>query len=271
MALLKFENTICTADTSFLSADKYTFSVLIRILAGQCALTLIESEKLVICHSTPPYPVWVWLSSNASKDQKERAYSLSKEHFDFKKHRFNLSHSLSEYFIERGKEDGIDFQVEMNMLAYSCESPIEPKRKADGFLEVASQKDLDEVTNFIKTFHVEIDMDIHNEEVYKQRAQEYINTKTFFFWNNNQKRVACCLYREMETQCSIACVFTANDQRRSGYASNLVYSVSKLIVEKGKTPTLYTDADYSASNSCYTQIGFELRGALCEIGCGNEE
>ena len=45
-------------DLSFLKDDEFTFSVLIRILQGECRLTITDGGKFVICHSSEPYPVW---------------------------------------------------------------------------------------------------------------------------------------------------------------------------------------------------------------------
>jgi predicted GNAT family acetyltransferase len=33
----------------------------------------------------------------------------------------------------------------------------------------------------------------------------------------------------------------------------------------GYIPMLYTDADYKASNNCYENIGYILRGKICTI------
>ena len=57
-------------------------------------------------------------------------------------------------------------------------------------------------------------------------------------------------------------VYTPVHARRMGYAGNLVYAVAKAQLEQGRTPMLYTDANYAASNTCYTQIGFTLQGEL---------
>jgi predicted GNAT family acetyltransferase len=45
----------------------------------------------------------------------------------------------------------------------------------------------------------------------------------------------------------------------------MVYQVTQILKEKGFNPTLYTDADYVASNACYEKIGYVLRGKLCTI------
>ena len=55
------------------------------------------------------------------------------------------------------------------------------------------------------------------------------------------------------------------------YAENLVYQVTRLVTEKGFTPMLYTDADYAASNACYTKVGYQCRGRLCTIAANNNQ
>ena len=50
------------------------------------------------------------------------------------------------------------------------------------------------------------------------------------------------------------------------FAEHLVYQVTMMAKEEGYTPMLYTNADYTASNSCYEKIGYVLQGKLCTIG-----
>ena len=61
-------------------------------------------------------------------------------------------------------------------------------------------------------------------------------------------------------------VYTREEYRRRHYAENLVYAVTKTAKDAGYTPTLYTDADYAASNACYKKIGYKLKGTLRTVG-----
>ena len=65
---------------------------------------------------------------------------------------------------------------------------------------------------------------------------------------------------------SINLVFTRPEFRRKHYAQNLVYQVTRLAIDAGYVPMLYTDADYTASNACYEKIGYVLQGKLCTVG-----
>ena len=67
---------------------------------------------------------------------------------------------------------------------------------------------------------------------------------------------------------SINLVYTKEEYRRKKYAANLVYEVTKIALDNGYIPMLYTNADYKASNACYEKIGYELKGKLCTIKVG---
>ena len=64
-------------DYKLLDQDKYTFSVMSRIIRGELELCLTDHEKLIICFSGQPYPVWIWTPDNASVADMERAYKIA--------------------------------------------------------------------------------------------------------------------------------------------------------------------------------------------------
>ena len=64
-------------DYKLLDQDKYTFSVMSRIIRGDLELCLADHEKLIICFSGQPYPVWIWTPDNASVADMERAYKIA--------------------------------------------------------------------------------------------------------------------------------------------------------------------------------------------------
>ena len=60
-------------------------------------------------------------------------------------------------------------------------------------------------------------------------------------------------------------VFTHPEYRGNGYAGMLVAFLCRTLRAEGRTPMLYTDADYPASNRAYAKIGFTPRGALTQM------
>lgn len=68
-----------------------------------------------------------------------------------------------------------------------------------------------------------------------------------------------------ETYVDIHSVVTAENRRGKGYARALLSVLCRDILEKGRTPMLYADRDYPASNAAYRQIGFTEAGTLTEL------
>ena len=109
-------------------------------------------------------------------------------------------------------------------------------------------------------------VDKNSEQAYKKDIEEFINSNTLFFWKNClNEYAAMCTYVMNGDKCNVSHVFTKSDQRRRDYAARLVYEVTEKIRQIGKIPTLYTNADYQASNECYKSIGYKLQGELCTV------
>lgn len=263
----KYEGCICRIDTKILEADEYCFSVLVRILGGECERCITDGERLIICYSARPYPVWVWLPSDAREEELSRAYMLLNENFGFDgTHRFNTRYEHADYFIKRAAQDGLTLSITANMHAYTCDAPIPPQRSSNCRLVRADDKDLELVTRLIDEFHREASIDKTNMQTYRKRARALIADGCFYLMKDEAGEVAaCCTLTPMERHSAIGSVYTLPSKRRLGHAARMVYEVTRLALESGKPPVLYTDADYAASNACYTGIGYKRMGSLCTI------
>ncbi len=255
-------------DFALLEGDRYTFFVLRRILGGGCTLLLTDHERLIICFSVSPYPVWIWTPDGAPEEEFERAYRLSAENGLLDgTHTFNLKYEPAEYFLRRAAADGLALSLERNMFAYDCPKPIEPTDKADGQLRRCTDEDLEELVECFDLFHEAIGIDKKDREGYRADARTAIESGRMFFWQNAAGRnVACCKYGPNGNMAAVNYVFTRPEYRRMHYAENMVYQVSCLAQAEGCLPMLYTNADYVPSNACYEKIGYILRGKLCTIG-----
>lgn len=201
-------------------------------------MLLTDHERLIICFTGNPFPIWIWTLDNASEAEMEKAYQIASEHSLLNgEYRFNLKYDLARFFIERAAADGKTLSISINMFAYDCQNPAKPTKIADGSIHRCSSEDIDELVDFMDLFHKEIGIDQTDRNGYR-----------------------------MDVEASINLVFTRPEFRRKHYAENLVYQVTKLAMGAGYVPMLYTDADYTASNACYEKIGYVLRGKLCTIG-----
>ena len=254
-------------DYALLSRDKYTFSVLTRLLGGTNTLLLTDHERMIICFSEDPFPVWIWTAEDATEEELEKLYGLLRENGLMDgTHRFNIRYELADFLTRRAKKDGVAFAVEMNMFAYDCPVSIAPT-PTDGCLHQPNpDEDIDEAVEFMDLFHRDIDMDHESMEAYRRKAEEALKNRGIYFWQNAEgKNVSSCTWHPVADMAVIGLVYTSLGERRKHYAENLVYQVTNIAREAGYMPMLYTDADYAASNACYEKIGYILRGKLCTI------
>lgn len=254
-------------DYRLLEADKYTFFVLKRIIGGECRLLFSDHERLILCFSAPPYPVWIWTPDDAPVEEMERAYQLVRENELLTgDYQFNCKYSLAQYFMQRASEDGFNAEISTNLYAYDCLDPIAPKEKAEGVVYRCEMKDLEEVVELMDLFHKEVGIDQRDLLSYRADAKAYIQSGNLFFWKDPQgNHVASCKYTPNGEMASISLVYTRPEFRRKHYGENLVYQVTMKAKEAGYVPMLYSDADYAASNACYQKVGYILRGKLCTI------
>jgi hypothetical protein len=253
-------------DYSLLESDRYTFSLLKRLLGGTNKLLLTDHKRVIVCFSNEPFPVWIWNADDASEHELDRIYILCRENGLLDgKHRFNVKYELAEYFIKRAEKDGITFKIETNMFAYENPEPIPPS-PCEGSLHQCGKDDVEVVVEFMDMFHQDIDVDHETLEEYRKKAEEGIRHGSMFFWKDAAGRnVSSCHLNPNGEMAAIGLVYTRKEARRKHFAENLVYQVTMIAKNAGFMPMLYTDADYVASNSCYEKIGYVLRGKLCTI------
>ena len=148
------DNFVDERDYKILEADKYTFFVLTRIMAQNCELLLSDHERLIICLSSNPFPVWIWTADDATSEEMENAYKLSDEHgFLDGKHGINMKYELAEFFIKKTAEESSasphlpKLSIKKNMFAYDNPKPLQPASATsiDGHLYQCQISDLDEL------------------------------------------------------------------------------------------------------------------------------
>ena len=265
---VKMDNFVDERDFELLAQDKYTFSVLSRIIRGECEIRLTDHERMIICFTGQPYPVWIWTPDGASEDEFERAYQLAKDlNVMDGEHRFNIKYELAEYFIDRAKKDGLDLKITTNLFAYDCPSPLAPSSVVDGKIHQCTKEDFDIMVDFFDMFHEAVGIDKESRETYRLYAENDIGKGSLYVWETEDGEYASsCNWHPVQDMASIGLVYTRDEFRRRHYAEHLVYQVTKIAQDAGYLPMLYTDADYVASNACYEKIGYILRGKLCTIG-----
>ena len=259
------DSCVDARDMRLLEGDRYTFAVLRRILGGPCDLVLTDHEKLILCHSAARYPVWLWTPDDLTESDRARAWALAEAHRPLSAgYRYNLKVELAEDFLARARAGGLPAAILTNMLAYDCPEPVPPGMPTDGAPEQCGMDDLDVAVAFRRSFSKAIGETPMDDAALREQVSEAIGRGAFFLWRNGAgEAVACC---GCKPDGCLGPVYTKPEHRRRHYARHLVYHVTCHVAAMGLIPMLYTDADYLASNACYTGIGYVPRGRLCTIG-----
>lgn len=254
-------------DFQLLAQDRYTFSVLSRVLHGDCNCVRTDHQRFILCHTAQPYPVWLWTPDGISEAEKAHAWTVADETLPMAEgYRYNLKYELAEYFIAQAQATGTAARIATNMYAYDCPQPVSPTLSTDGDFHICTADDVDEAAEMIYQFHDAVHADRMSLENCRLLALQRIETGSFFFWKNaGGETVACASCTINDGLGCVGGVYTKPQHRRKHYAQHLVYRVTRMLADKGLMPMLYTDADYAASNACYEKIGYVLRGKLCTI------
>ena len=252
-----------------LEADKYSFNVLRHIVTGPCELLMTDHERVIICASSFLYSIWIWTKEGLSEDDAEKVYQIvATQQLFCDRYRFNLKYAMAEFFMRRAAQDGLHVTMEQNMHAYECTAPIAPKECVDGVMHPCRQEDCAQLALLMERFYQEVPI-IPSRSLaeYRKHAGNLIDAGRVFFWKNKDGATVstCSVSESVDGLTRLGHVFTQPHYRRQHYAERLVYEVTRLILERGETPMLYADANYSVSNACYQKLGYLLRGSLCTL------
>ena len=265
--LKHYQNQNVAEDVALLqNDDAITFSVLVTILQGNCVHTYTNHESVIICHSMPPYPVWIWCKDiTNTEDIKSIAACLKKEFPLEEGHTYNIGYEL----LEALKKVDTDFEtveIKTNLLSYRLDNIKEINFSCDGERGLIEEAELEYATKLWHDLCLEMQGIDHDEEFCRNKIVRHIEGKNLHCWRNAVGEIVALTDRgDNETYSKIGAVYTLPQHRRKGYAINLVSAVTRDILKDNLVPILYTDADYGASNSCYKNIGYEQVGSLCTV------
>lgn len=263
---MKYEYNENIVDINMFHKDKLIFVVLEGIVNNKCRRVITDHRSFIICHSQDPYPIWIWAEDNITEDILFEIWECVKKEFLFHKdYKIISKYFVIDYFIKKSKAEGKHLlEIFLNMCTLECHEPITPTKSTNGTMGIADIDDLNDAAEYLYQFKQETGIDMETREQCLQKAKNLIEQEKLYFWKNKEgKNVAMCSFGVENGIGKLTHVYTKKEERRKGYAINLVYEVTCIIKEIGSLPVLYTDLDYKASNECYKKIGYIEVGKLC--------
>lgn len=252
--------------------DKYKFNLIYLMLESDTAFFISDEESYIVGRGTVGYPTWIWTKDGITRDKVLEVEEVLKQYLtDNDKDKFTCKKELYNYFLE----DNLEFlnkedYFEMGFLY--CREGKKP-RDTDGKISRVFEDELDVIANYWYLDCQEMNdySPITMEQAIKD-AREMIESGNLYVWRNKQDKIVCMgTYKENAGQARIGHVYTPVEERGHAYAANLIYEITKILLEQGLVPLLYTDYNYVASNKAYINAGYIDTGILINFTCSKSK
>ena len=257
--------------TSDFQKDKYKFSLILKNLPSPDLELYSDEEYYIICRGSKKWPTWIWTKDNFNKSKIVEIENLIKMYLtDKDKDKFTCKKELYDLLVERNFENlNADDYFEMGFLI--CNKTIEPK-KCDGILSLPTDADKEILTKYWHEDSQEMNgVEPISMKQAKKDIEEFLKSGNFYILRNKEGKIVCMAsYSVTENQAKISHVYTPIEERRKGYASNLIFLMTNDILAKGYIPLLYTDYNYIPSNKAYINAGYEYAGMLINFSCSKQ-
>ena len=152
-------------------------------------------------------------------------------------------------------KSGLKSRLHMEMRLFVL-NELNTIKKTGGHMISADLGHLDLLADWGKKFHLDVGMNI-NDDFILRHVKYQIETGNAFIWMDDGP--VCMTFRERphDDGVTIGFVYTPDELRNRGYATNLVESVSRYSLERGYNYcSLFTDLSNPTSNSIYLKIGY---------------
>lgn len=132
-----------------------------------------------------------------------------------------------------------------------------------GSMRSANAEDLQTLRDWLIAFQSEAMGALISPNAAEAMAFRRITDGEIFFWEHQKPVSMAASTRPTSHTISIGSVYTPPEQRRKGFASALVATLSQKLLDDGfECITLFTDLAYPTSNHIYQQVGYQ---AVCDF------
>lgn len=227
-----------------------------------------DEQSYVICRGAVGLPTWVWTADDIGEAQMaEIAQILADAYLQPERNQLTAKPRFYEY-LRNSAYPYLDPEDYFEMGTLECNG-LKEIRRCDGHMEPARPEDLDTLAKYFYLDCQEMEgVDHITMERATEKTKEKIDSGTYFVWRNDTGEIVSMAdYRVIGTQAKLGTVYTETNARCKGYATNLIHTMTKDLLDRGLTPLLYTDYNYPASNTAYKNAGYEDTGVLINFGC----
>ncbi len=248
-------------DTKQYKNDSTKFFFVERNRRLEGAKVVTDNMSYVLCQSKSGFPVWVWTLDKLSLSKLKELKQVLTSYLDDSEVQVTSRKQVYDYLVQCNNPY-VDRSSYFEMGFLQCDQAVKPN-PCDGYLDKVSLDEVNLLSEYVYLDRLELQLDVLTREEAYDKAVSLFHDDNFYVWRNNLgKLVAYLNYQVYENKAKLGNVYTVKEERRKGYCANLVYTVSKKLLEEGYTPFLYTDYNYPASNGAYQKVGYKDLGYL---------
>lgn len=251
--------------------DKYKFNLILKNLPSPELELYSDEENYIICRGSKKWPTWIWTKDNFDISKIGEIEELIKMYLtDNEKDKFTCKKELYDMLIER-KFDNLNLDDYFEMGFLICYETKKPK-DCDGILSKPTEEDIKVLIKYWYDDNLEMNgVDKVTLEQAEKDVKDFVKDEKFYVLRNLKNKIVCMAsYSITGKQAKINHVYTPIEERKKGYAANLIYIMTNAILDKGLVPLLYTDYNYIPSNKAYINCGYEAQGILVNFSCSRE-
>lgn len=168
-----------------------------------------------------------------------------------------LADKFAKYYSSiANKEARLNFPMRILVLKELSDAEL----LEDVIFRNANNNDKEVLLKHLQEFHKEALGEEIEKEILKERLDNYFKMGCFVLEKDGKIVSQAVISRELTKGKAISEVYTPKEFRGKGYAYNLIYRISKQILEeRAEYCVLYTDDNNPISNHVYEKIGYQRR------------
>ena len=252
--------------------DQYKFGLILKNLPSPELELYSDEESYVACRGSKKFPTWIWTSDDFEESKISEIEELIRLYLtDNEKDKFTCKKELYDLLVKRNFANlNLDDYFEMGFLI--CHQTKAP-RACDGVLSKPAESDVEVLVKYWYDDNIEM---VGNDSITMEQAKKdvefFMADDKFFVLRNAENKIVCMASYDLAgEQAKINHVYTPAEERKKGYAANLIYLMTNDILERGFVPLLYTDYNYIPSNKAYVNAGYEDKGILINFSCSKKK
>lgn len=237
--------------------EKDKFYLLSVIALSSSPLMYSDLENYIIGRSETRYPTWIWTKDNLSEEKTDEITKILDKYLISGANKFTCKKEL---YDKLSKKYSTKDYFEMGYL--TCKEVVKPSQRKGIFVR-PNYADKVTLAEFIRNNTKEIENKEISQQEALEQAEQFISGKEFYVLKNNKgDLVSMAGYSVIDGSAKISHVYTAKEERGKSYCKNLIYELTKKLLNEGYKVLLYTDYHYQPSNVAYKKVGFEDEGIL---------